>query len=104
LEAPEKASHLRIEFIAKRLAQQCNNAGYPADARAVIDSAMDILRRKRPSSSPATGGKFFKRRATEKEREQGIRVDEEGYVKPSGLVTGLETKGRKSLYRFAGTG
>jgi len=100
-EALDMKSPLRFKLLSVTLAQHVNRTGNTTAARAVVKSAMEILRRgRRPSdyTSDAWGGRVVKRRASKREIEEGVKVDANGYKVPTTFVGSLEDKNRTALY------
>jgi hypothetical protein len=103
LEILKVNSPSRFKFLAMRLAQHCHRGGNTADARAVVDNALDVLRCGRRLSESESAilrikGRFHKRKASKRELQQGVPVDAHGYIVPDNFMSTLESSGRSSLH------
>jgi hypothetical protein len=103
LEILKVISPTRFKFMAMILAQHCHRAGRTADARAVVDSAVDVLHRGRRLSKSESAivrkeGRLHKRKASWRELKQGIPVDASGYVIRNKIMGELVRSGKSSLY------
>ena len=97
----DEMSAVRFKLSIKTLAHHLHCVGNMTDARAVVDSAVNILRRGRQPSSIALRGmdvRFIKRKATRREIEAGAPVDASGYRLPNDVLNDAERKSRKALY------
>jgi hypothetical protein len=88
-------SPMWFKLSSMKLAQHLHRVGKTTDARAVVDSAVNILRRGRQLPSTALRGiegRFIKRKATRREIEAGVPVDASGYMLPDDVLNDAERK------------